>query len=123
MNELCSAEELTLDLLFKAMIAARDGHCAICMKTTELKVHRIYPEAQYPALRWDPVNGIMLCDECINLYKDNKDEFLKILHSSIGFCRLELLTHKAEYLKSYQDYRQIKECLESGLEAFGGKSC
>jgi len=111
------AEESILDNLFRKLIIARDGHCIICMGKINLKAYRLYSEIVFPALRWDPVNGITLCND----HADSMKKDINAIKSAIGACRLDCLKNHSQHLKPYMDFGYIKECLKEAIAAFGGK--
>jgi hypothetical protein len=50
---------------FRAACLKRDGYmCRICGSNKDLQVHHIEPFATFPALRYEPSNGITLCSKC-----------------------------------------------------------
>lgn len=61
---------------WKKAVLERDGCCQHCGSTENLVVHHIKPYKQYPMLRTDIVNGIVLCKECHKKVhsKENKAE-------------------------------------------------
>lgn len=53
---------------YREKVLKRDGVCQCCGNKDDLQVHHPLPYEQYPSLRADTSNGIVLCKECHDEY-------------------------------------------------------
>jgi len=64
-----------------AIKRAFNNRCAICDKHRGLHAHHVIPKSNQPDLKYDLLNGIVLCHRCHN-GKDNMQNVHKLLRES-----------------------------------------
>ena len=96
-----SKKEITRDSpeykRYREKVLKRDGICQCCGNKYNLEVHHPLPYNQYPSLRADTSNGIVLCKEC-------HDEY----HHKHGYKECANPVTLAQFLRDYGMNTQSK---------------
>lgn len=104
------------DALFAAYIRARDVFCQRCGGTEVLQCAHVIPR-RYLAVRWAPINAMLLCRRCHMWQTMNPLEGVHWFREQLGSGIYDELEYLARTTREAVDYKTLIPDLRRRLEA------
>jgi len=102
---------LFLDELFRKAIRKRDGkRCRYCLYHKGTEVHHLFTRRKQ-SVRWDMLNGILLCPRCHRYAESHRKSFREEVLSKKDLEKLELKANTPAKL----DFEEVEKYLKGFL--------
>lgn len=116
-----STKKKYLDRLFSQLIHFRDGVCQWCNKGTgKLDAAHILAKSDYPGLRYNEENAILLCFCCHRRWHNNPIETAEWYHNKYGYANYKRLVEKNKepYVFDLTKFTQEKQRLQKVIDVY-----